>query len=116
MAPLESKRFSRRAEDFSCARCGAEVTGDGYTDHCPRCLWSRHVDRTPGDRRADCGGMMRPVGVESGRKGWVIRYRCERCGYEHRNRAAPDDDYEAVLALARERSTGVVGDASRVVR
>ncbi|MFA6992594.1 MAG: RNHCP domain-containing protein, partial [Candidatus Gracilibacteria bacterium] len=38
------KRFSRTIEDFVCEKCGAKVKGDGYTNHCPKCLWSKHVD------------------------------------------------------------------------
>ena len=51
-------RFTRVVEDFTCGQCGAAVTGDGYTNHCPLCLWSRHVDINPGDRAAECGGLM----------------------------------------------------------
>ncbi|MBR6751902.1 MAG: RNHCP domain-containing protein, partial [Alphaproteobacteria bacterium] len=44
------KQFVKRVENFTCAHCGAEVFGNGYTNHCPKCLWSRHVDNNPGDR------------------------------------------------------------------
>ncbi len=77
------------------------VTGDGYTNHCPRCLYSRHLDRNPGDRAEDCGGLMEPVAVDSDRKGYRLLHRCRRCGAERRVRAAKDDDFEALLALAR---------------
>jgi len=92
-------RFTRRPEDFTCAHCAARVRGDGYTNHCPRCLWSRHVDVAPGDRAADCGGLMPPVGVlyEQGRH--VLVQRCERCGHQRRNRAARGDDPAALAAL-----------------
>ena len=52
------KKFIKVKEDFVCEHCGAEVKGDGYTNHCPKCLWSKHVDVHPGDRAAECGGMM----------------------------------------------------------
>ncbi|MGC8981457.1 MAG: RNHCP domain-containing protein [Minisyncoccia bacterium] len=58
------KKFQRRIEDFRCERCGTFVKGTGYIDHCPNCLWSKHVDINPGDRKANCGGMMKPKGVE----------------------------------------------------
>ncbi|MEK7158524.1 MAG: RNHCP domain-containing protein, partial [Patescibacteria group bacterium] len=45
-----SRTFQRRVEDFTCESCGAQVTGDGYTNHCPQCLVSKHVDVYPGDR------------------------------------------------------------------
>jgi hypothetical protein len=96
---MESARFSRRAEDFDCLHCGATVRGNGYTNHCPHCLWSRHVDVDPGDRAADCGGPMEPVGAlyEGGRT--VLVQRCRRCGHSRRNRTAADDARAAVLAL-----------------
>jgi hypothetical protein len=59
-----AKKFTRRIEDFLCGNCGATVTGDGYTNHCPACLWSQHVDINPGDRAAACGALMRPSAVE----------------------------------------------------
>lgn len=98
------KRFQRRVEDFTCEHCGRQVAGDGFTNHCPACLWSKHVDRQPGDRAADCGGLMRPVAVESTRDGQVLTHRCERCGHEKRNRAGPADDFAAILEVARRRA------------
>jgi len=58
------------------------VKGDGYTNHCPACLWSRHVDVFPGDRQAECGGMMRPKDIEQKARGWRILHKCEECGKE----------------------------------
>lgn len=83
--------------------CGHAVTGTGYTNHCPRCLWSRHVDVHPGDRAHGCRGLMRPVAVEPRGGAWSIRFRCERCGHEARNRSDPADSVEALLAVARGR-------------
>ncbi|SMF53758.1 RNHCP domain-containing protein [Tistlia consotensis] len=99
-----AKRFQRRVEDFVCEHCGRAVTGDGFTNHCPACLWSKHVDLDPGDRAAGCGGAMRPVAVESRARGYLITHRCERCGLEKRNRASPADDFAAILAVARGRA------------
>lgn len=53
---MQEKKFQRQIEDFVCEKCGKEVKGDGYTDHCPRCLRSKHVDVNPGDRRSKCNG------------------------------------------------------------
>lgn len=88
-------------EGFTCGHCGAEVrAADGgvQRNHCPLCLYSRHVDEVPGDRAAECGGLMAPVALEQvGPDRAVIRHRCERCGAERRCRAAlgirvqPDD-------------------------
>jgi hypothetical protein len=76
-----SKKFQRHAEDFTCAQCGTEVTGDGYTNHCPSCLWSKHVDINPGDRAATCGGMMEPIAIDRKNGEWVIQHRCRKCGF-----------------------------------
>ena len=91
--------FTRRIEDFRCLRCGTSVRGSGYTNHCPRCLWSRHVDVHPGDRAAGCGAAMEPVGAlwEGGEI--VLVQRCLACGHTRRNRAAANDDRDALLAL-----------------
>ena len=91
--------FTRRSEDFTCLRCGTLVRGTGYTNHCPRCLCSRHVDINPGDRAASCRGAMEPIGALSERDGIVLVHRCVVCGHIRRNRSATDDDHDAVLAL-----------------
>ena len=75
-----SRRFQRRIEDFVCGHCGHAVQGTGYTNHCPRCLWSRHVDVMPGDRQAECGGLMAPVAVAGAADAYRILHRCEACG------------------------------------
>jgi DNA-directed RNA polymerase subunit RPC12/RpoP len=89
--------FIARQERFVCGHCGKSVEPlekGSYRNHCPECLWSRHVDRDgPGDRLSECLGMMKPVAIDStGKKGWMIVHTCEKCGKEIRNIAAPDDD------------------------
>jgi DNA-directed RNA polymerase subunit RPC12/RpoP len=91
--------FARRWEDFTCLHCGARVRGSGYTNHCPRCLWSRHVDVNPGDRAAECGGSMEPVAALYQRGQIVVVHRCLACGRTRRNRSAADDDRAALLGL-----------------
>ncbi|MCD7944873.1 MAG: RNHCP domain-containing protein [Clostridia bacterium] len=97
---MDGKRFRKNDSGFICAHCGLEVKPLGYSsrNHCPRCLWSLHVDENPGDRAAECGGRMRPVRVEAdARRGYVIVHKCEKCGKISRCRAAheaavqPDD-------------------------
>lgn len=98
--------FIRTIEDFTCEHCGARVLGDGYTNHCPRCLWSKHVDISPGDRKAGCHGMMRPVKIEGSTPFYRIVHRCERCTLERRVDIDEADDIEAILALASDSSSG----------
>jgi hypothetical protein len=95
-------KFTRVKEDFVCEHCGVEVAGDGYTNHCPKCLWSKHVDINPGDREADCGGMMEPVAVSKRGEEYVILHRCLKCGHEKNNKVVKSDDYEAVLGVVKK--------------
>ena len=95
--------FFRRIEDFQCEHCGAAVAGDGYTNHCPKCLWSKHVDIEPGDRAAKCGGMMEPVSVERAGDEWILMHRCEKCAHMKRNKMSPDDDFDAIVTQERMR-------------
>jgi ribosomal protein L37AE/L43A len=96
------KKFSRTVEDFHCEQCGQRVRGDGYTNHCPHCLYSKHVDIDPGDRQATCLGLMAPVAVEVRRDQYRLLHRCQRCGFEKWNRTAADDDFAAILQIMRE--------------
>lgn len=94
-----------RDESFTCAHCSAPVAPARRTarDHCPRCLHSLHVDVVPGDRAADCGGLLVPVDAVQRGERFHLTYRCARCGAERHNRALLDvddpDDWEALVAL-----------------
>jgi hypothetical protein len=75
------------------------VMGNGYTNHCPACLWSKHVDVNPGDRAADCGGLMEPVGAEQKSGQSILVHRCVICGHIKRNRTAPEDNFSLLLKI-----------------
>lgn len=94
------KRFTKRIEDFTCAHCGANVSGNGYTNHCPKCLWSRHVDNNPGDRLSNCGGMMRPIAVAPTKDGYIITHKCEKCGKTINQHSAPDDYIDTIISIS----------------
>ena len=98
---MPGRRFVRKREDFTCRSCGAEVRGTGYTDHCPRCLASMHVDNNPGDRASGCGAMMFPISAEYSRQQYVITYRCSGCGLVKRVKSAKDDNEELMLGLIK---------------
>lgn len=98
---MQPKRFKRVIEDFECERCGAEVHGTGYTDHCPRCLASKHVDVNPGDRESTCSGLMDPIGAEYKGGEFTIEYRCERCGARKRFRASLEDNKDVLVDLSQ---------------
>lgn len=96
--------FHRIKENFTCEHCGLEVVGDGYTNHCPRCLWSKHVDIHPGDRQDPCGGMMEPITAELIHNKYVITHRCQTCQAVRKNKAAADDDVDLMITLAKKYS------------
>lgn len=98
----QGKHFQRTTEDFTCEQCGTFVRGSGYTNHCPKCLWSKHVDVNPGDRQATCQGLMRPISVDTRRGHYVLLQRCTVCGHERRNRTSPDDSFDAILQISSQ--------------
>jgi len=100
---------------FHCAHCGAFVTRSAFfsgvvnRNHCPYCLWSRHVDwQRAGDRMSACKGKMRPVGLALKREcnkyaadsgELMVVHACEECGQVSANRVAADDRAEELLAV-----------------
>ena len=93
--------FERNVENFVCEHCGAYTVGSGYTNHCPHCLWSRHVDNDPGDRAAHCGGMMRPAALIGSSPKYRILHVCEVCKAERFINVQPQDSTDALVELAR---------------
>lgn len=96
------KNFTRTIEDFTCEHCGAEVKGDGYTNHCPACLWSKHVDKNPGDRAEACGGMMKPEQVELVEKEYVLIQKCVKCQFIRRAKLRPEDSFEEAVKIQKK--------------
>ena len=94
------KKFTKTVENFTCTHCGAWVSGDGYTNHCPKCLWSRHVDENPGDRASKCGGMMAPISATPSGDGYIITHKCEKCGKTIRQHASEKDDIDAIISIS----------------
>lgn len=91
------RRFTDLNEGFACIHCHATVlpSTKSCRNHCPHCLYSVHLDKFPGDRSADCGGVMEPVRVEyNPKKGYQVIHRCRRCGVEARNVLRLDDDVQ----------------------
>lgn len=95
--------FKKKIENFICEHCGVKVTGEGYTNHCPQCLYSKHVDINPGDRANICGGLMKPIGVITrGSEIVSIIHRCEVCGFKKRNKREQNDNFEILLSLIQK--------------
>lgn len=93
------KKFQRKVEDFICEVCAARVNGNGYTNHCPNCLWSKHVDVNPGDRQNPCRGLMEPIGLDQKSGEFVIIHKCQRCGKTKRNKVSSVDNKKILARL-----------------
>ncbi len=100
------KKFTKIDEEFICDNCGSKVEKLGYTcrDHCPICLYSKHVDINPGDRQENCHGDLEPISIEiSSKKGYVIVYKCKKCGAIRKNKAAEDDNIQLIIELTTKQ-------------
>lgn len=104
----------RKNDNFQCVHCHLFVSSDPMIagvqnrNHCPYCLWSRHVDLSEaGDRLAVCRGMMKPIGLtlKRTRKKYglaqygelMLIHQCEECGHLSVNRIAADDDASLIF-------------------
>ena len=99
---MDTKKFKMIDEEFDCVVCGTHVNPLSYTarDHCPNCLCSIHIDDYPGDRLCKCLGILKPIGVEKGKKDTMkIIYRCDKCGIIKKNKMANDDNYDLILQV-----------------
>ncbi|CCZ56321.1 putative uncharacterized protein [Clostridium sp. CAG:1219] len=103
--------FVKNDNSFICKNCGKHVEKLNYTsrDHCNFCLYSMHVDITPGDRQNSCMGMLEPINViDTSKKGKVILYRCKKCGEEISNIVAYDDSEEKIYEIVRKYARGEI--------
>lgn len=107
MSRMQHRTFQRRIEDFTCESCGAHVRGDGYTNHCPECLVSKHVDMHPGDRASSCGGLMDVVDIawENGEP--VLTHACRICAHTKRNKVQVGDHTHALIQLMEQRANSL---------
>lgn len=96
------KRFNELDEGFICEHCEKEVNPLGYTsrDHCPHCLYSKHVDINPGDRENTCRGLLKPIEIEKFKDTYKIVYKCEKCNQLHKNIIAKDDDMDMIINIS----------------
>src|SRR5689334_12794937 len=101
---MASLQFQKNTENFVCEVCGTEVMGDGYTNHCTECLWSKHVDVKPGDRYERCGGLMKPIEVIKKDGEYSILHKCVKCGFERLNRAQKQDNFDQLVQVASEKT------------
>lgn len=104
-----------REHEFHCLHCGAQVmtasciSGVNNRNHCPFCLWSRHLDwAMAGDRLSACKAKMRPWGLtmKPGRDKYstsggelMLVHSCTACDRLSINRIAADDDSESLMEV-----------------
>jgi hypothetical protein len=100
---MENKKFQRKIEDFICDNCGYTNNGDGYTNHCHRCLWSKHVDVNPGDRAEKCHGLMKPISLENIGDVFYIIHKCQKCGLVKRNKAQVNDNFDELIKISSRK-------------
>ena len=105
---------------FVCGNCHKKVfiyqaMGTSNRNHCPFCLWSKHVDAVlSGDRKSICKNLMKPIGLtfkqtskhkyEKDSVGEVMLvHQCvdSRCRKVSINRIAADDDSNRIMSVFR---------------
>jgi hypothetical protein len=88
------------------------ISGVQNRNHCPFCLWSRHVDYLrPGDRMSACKAVMQPIAltVKHTRNKYAGRitgelmlvHRCNDCSKLSINRIAADDQASMIEHVFR---------------
>lgn len=92
-------------EEFICENCNQKVNKLKYSarDHCPFCLYSKHVDINPGDRENECKGLLEPIDIEKFKQTYKIIYKCQKCGQQHKNVMADDDDLNKIIELSSKK-------------
>lgn len=99
------KKFIKKIENFTCDKCHKTVIGNGYTNHCPHCLTSKHVDINPGDRLSACHGLMMPIGIVKQKDNYLINFRCVKCNHTRSNRSAPNDNFEKLIEISQKSNS-----------
>lgn len=96
------KKFNMIDEPFVCENCNKKVEKLNYTarDHCPHCLYSKHIDINPGDRKNKCQGLLEPIEIEKFKNTYKIIYKCEKCNEFHKNIIAYDDNFDLIVNLS----------------
>lgn len=104
---METKKFTMKDEAFKCLVCGYEVSPLKITarDHCPNCLSSIHIDNNPGDRSCNCLGILKPIDILKDKKDSLkIVYKCTKCGVLKKNKTAPDDNFDLILEVMKNKN------------
>ena len=114
---VRRNRSDAAETSFICVHCGLyvpcmpELAGVQNRNHCPSCLWSRHLDSlSVGDRRSGCKAAMEPIGLTTkpSRNKYareqdgelMLIHRCSRCRKIAINRIAADDSTDMMALCA----------------
>lgn len=97
-------------KSFKCENCNKTIStmavGTKNRNHCPHCLWSKHVDKDIGDRQANCKGLMKPIGLTNKKDGEIMLiHQCVKCGKISTNRIAGDDEVEIIEKVFKSQDT-----------
>jgi len=96
------KHFIKIKENFTCDNCNHQVIGTGYTNHCPNCLYSKHVDQNiPGDRSSSCQALMKPITSQLKSDQFIITHQCLKCQKTIKNKAFKNDNQKKLISLSR---------------
>jgi hypothetical protein len=109
-----SLKFKKKKEDFVCENpdaggsggrlerrpCNTLVKGDGFTNHCSKCLYSKHVDIFPVDRSETCGGLMKPISAEENGGEWSVIHKCLECSKIQKNKISKEYNFEEVIKIS----------------
>ncbi|MBW6441794.1 RNHCP domain-containing protein [Patescibacteria group bacterium] len=104
---------------FVCINCGKWVPISPFTktlnrNHCPHCLWSKHVDSAiAGDRMSVCNTGMKPIGLNfknSRTDKWggevqnelMLIHQCIRCQKISINRVLAEDNSSEIIRAYEE--------------
>ena len=110
---MNSKQEEKN-KGFVCINCQKWVVINSLNkkvnrNHCPHCLWSKHVDENvAGDRMASCNTGMKPIGLttktaridkwgEEVKGELMIIHQCNRCGKISLNRILSEDESSEIM-------------------
>ena len=116
---VRSQRNTEVNKDFKCLHCHFYVSANTFIagvnnrNHCPYCLWSRHMDLfEAGDRLAVCKAEMKPIGLtlKRTRKKYgkatygelMLIHQCSDCEKISINRIAADDNVGLIYEIFRK--------------
>jgi len=103
-------------QEFICSHCERKVfynrsIGTKHRNHCPYCLWSKHVDLDEsGDRKSACQDEMEPISLTFKQEGitkygkakqgeLMLIHQCLKCNKISINRLAADDNSQVILEV-----------------